>query len=490
MIEAYGTEDVRAAEEATGELLTDGTLMQRAAKGLAAVTRSRMDERGARRVVALVGSGNNGADALWAISRLAKRGYDAAAVCRDPEVQAAQAEAARKARKKGARILTGEDPDALDVIADAEVVLDGLVGLGGRSGLPDLAVSWVAAIPEDAYVIAVDSPSGQPVSGGDLAPGGVFADESVTFAAPKPVHLLPPTEAACGLLTVIDIGLDLSAGEPVAAALDDDDVAALWPVPDAADDKYSRGVLGVLAGGEGYTGAALLSVTAAVCAGAGMVRYVGTPTPEALVRAAVPEAVHGAGRVQAWAIGPGLDVRSRAKGATAQLRQAREALDGDEPVLLDAGGLDLLTAPREAPTLLTPHAGECARMLSRLGDEVTWEQVRADPVAHARALAEASGATVLLKGGTTLVIDPEGGPVHVQSAAPAWLATAGAGDVLAGLAGTLLAAGLPPLLAGALAAHVHGRAAEQANPGGPVRALGVAEQIPRTVARLLAESRG
>jgi hydroxyethylthiazole kinase-like uncharacterized protein yjeF len=269
-----------------------------------------------------------------------------------------------------------------------------------------------------------------------------------------------------------------------------DDVARLWPVPTAEDDKYSRGVLGVVAGGEEYPGAAVLAVTAAVTAGAGMVRYVGTPTPSALVRAAVPEAVHGEGRVQAWVVGPGLDVTSTAEGAAAQTEVARAALASDLPVLVDAGGLDLVEGPRDAPTLLTPHAGECARLLTRLRGrttELTREEVEGSPLEHARALAEVTGATVLLKGATTLVVDADG-PVHVQDDAPAWLATAGAGDVLAGLLGVLLAADLEPAEAGSLGALVHGRAADVASPGGPLRALDLAHALGRTVAGLLRDA--
>jgi NAD(P)H-hydrate repair Nnr-like enzyme with NAD(P)H-hydrate dehydratase domain len=158
-------------------------------------------------------------------------------------------------------------------------------------------------------------------------------------------------------------------------------------------------------------------------------------------------------------------------------------------VLLDAGGLDLVDGPRAAPTLLTPHAGELARLLSRLEGRLTSRQdVTAWPLAHARRAADLTGATILLKGATTLVVPPSGSglPVRSQSDAPPWLATAGAGDVLAGLCGALLATGLEPLEAGSLGALVHGLAADGANPGGPVRALAVAHGIPRTVAVLLA----
>ena len=497
MIEAWSTQDVYAAEAALMETLAEGELMERAVEGLAGVVTARLAEHGAGSVVALVGPGNNGADALYAVARLAAEGHLTAAVHHDIVHEGALA----AARDAGVVLTT----DAL-AVAEADVVLDGVLGIGARPGLPDWARAWVAAIPEGAHVIAVDLPSGQDPSGEVLDPDGVFADETVTFSVAKPVHLLAPTEQACGVLTVVDIGLTLS-GSPAVRRLDHDDVAALWPVPGPDDDKYSRGVVGIIAGGESYTGAALLSVTAAVSAGTGMVRYVGPPTPTSLVRAAVPEAVHGAGRVQAWVLGPGLDAESTGPDAAAQLEAARAALASDVPVLVDAGGLDLLDlhvleSRAGRPTLLTPHAGELARLLTRLaGDEstkrsvphageVTREDVERAPLRHARALAAATGATVLLKGSTTIVLGPDADSVvWSQADAPPWLATAGAGDVLAGLLGVLLAAGLPPDEAGALGALVHGVSAHRANPGGPVRALDVAHGIPGTVAALLRRAR-
>jgi ADP-dependent NAD(P)H-hydrate dehydratase / NAD(P)H-hydrate epimerase len=508
MIQAWSTDAVYAAEGALMATLDDGELMARAVEGLAGVAAARLEECDGEAVAALVGPGNNGADALYAVARLAEAGWNAVAVHHDHVHEGARAAAER------AGVVLTTDPAGL---GEADVVLDGILGIGARPGLPEWAVGWLTALSETAHVIAVDLPSGQDPMGGELDPDGVFADETVTFSVAKPVHLLPPTEQACGLLTVVDIGLEMEV-DPVVRRLDHDDVAALWPVPVATDDKYSRGVLGVIAGGESYSGAAVLSVTAAVEAGCGMVRYVGTPTPTELVRGAVPEAVHGPGRVQAWVVGPGLDASSRATGAKAQLDAARDALAAGEPVVVDAGGLDLLDAAvlrarADAVTLLTPHAGECARLLTRLAPgadstnrsmlsqhggatstywsilsqgDVSREQVEARPLAHARALAGLTGATVLLKGATTLVVPPgDGATAWSQSDAPAWLATAGAGDVLAGLLGTLLAAGLPADLAGALGALVHGVAADRANPGGPVRALAVAHGIPAAVAHLL-----
>lgn len=488
MIEGWSADDVRAAEAALMEALPEGELMARAAAGLADVAAARLEEAGGSRVVVLVGPGNNGGDALYAAADLAERGFAVAAVRADWPVHEGGLAAAREAGVIVSGPGEDEDGDWHVLLSEADLVVDGVLGIGGRPGLPEPAQPWVDAVPDDAYVLAVDLPSGQDPAGLTAVPDAVFADETVTFGVPKPLHLLPATEPAVGRLTVVDIGLEVTA-TPAVQRVVRDDVARLWPVPTTGDDKYSRGVLGVVAGGEQYTGAAVLCCTAAVCSGVGMVRYVGPPTPTALVRATVPEAVTGEGQVQAWVVGPGLDVAAQGESAARQLEVAGRALASDLPVLVDAGGLDLIWGRRVAPTLLTPHAGELARLLTRLGErEVTREEVQAAPVQHAREAADATGATVLLKGSTTLVVPPSGSgrPVRSQSDAPAWLATAGAGDVLAGLAGTLLAAGLEPLDAASLAALVHGVAADAANPGGPLRAMAVAHGIPGTVAALLA----
>lgn len=495
MLRAWSVARVRAAEGALLAVLPEGELMGRAAAGLAAVCRARLSERDGTRVVGLVGPGNNGGDALFALAELAEGGAQCQVLHGGWPLHPTGLAAAQAA---GVVVLQPSDP-WLAVLHSADLVVDGVLGIGGRPGLPDEAAAWVTALPDEAYVVSVDLPSGQDPAGEVGSDAGVFADETVTFGVAKPVHLLPATEPAVGRLTVVDIGLDVE-GEADVERLDHDDVARSWPVPGPGADKYSRGVLGVIAGGDAYPGAAVLACTAAVEAGVGMVRYLGTASSVAAVRAAVPEAVVGPGRVQAWAIGPGLDVDATGESAAAQVAAAYAALATDLPVLLDAGGLDLVGGRREAPTLLTPHAGELARLLTRLeargGPEgrdgggrsgVTRDDVLAEPVRHARRLAELTGATVLLKGATTLIVPPPHmpRPVRSQADAPAWLATAGAGDVLAGLAGTLLAAGLDPLDAGSLAALVHGVAADRANPGGPVRALAVAHAIPATVAALL-----
>ncbi len=488
---------MREAEARAMEPLPEGELMDRAATGLADVVAARVGAEQPAKVVVFAGSGGNGGDALWAAAKLAGRPGISGVTC---------VLVATPVHKPGLAAARSADCTVIDATRDDEVeravtatgkaglVIDGIAGIGGRPGFPKDAyrhhiAALVAAIPADAYVVAVDLPSGADPSGETPNTLCLQADETVTFGVAKPVHVLT-TSPVCGVLTVVDIGLETTT-PPSAERLNHDDVAHLWPVPDESCDKYSRGVLGVIAGGERYTGAAVLSVTAAVCAGTGMVRYVGPPASAGLVRAQVPEAVIGSGTVQAWVVGPGLDPEE-----SDQVAAALDVLAGEEPAVVDAGGLDLLDAPRPrsgARTLLTPHAGELARLLNRIDPPhagqapLDADTVRQFPVATARRAAELLHATVLLKGSITIVVPPpkSGLPVRAQADAPAWMATAGSGDVLAGLAGALLAAGLDPLDAGSLAALVHGLAGAEANPGGPVRALGVAHAIPTVVARLL-----
>ncbi|MBC9822029.1 bifunctional ADP-dependent NAD(P)H-hydrate dehydratase/NAD(P)H-hydrate epimerase [Terrabacter sp. MAHUQ-38] len=534
MIRAHSVDAVRAAEAAAMSGLPEGELMARAARGLAEVAIARLTDTEGATVVGLVGAGANGGDTLYAVAHLAESGFACAVVLvptsgRDG-VHAAGLDAAEAA---GVMVhVASDDPDAAThVVAEADVVLDGIVGIGGRPGLRPEAAKLVDAVDDDAWVIAVDLASGLDPAGEDGEDDAVWADETVTFGTPKPVHLLPAGEAATGRLTVVDIGLDVDDVPAAVERLTWDDVADLWPVPGRGDDKYSRGVLGVVAGSEAYPGAAVLCTTAAAESGVGMVRYVGTPTPVALVHQAVPEAVVGDGRVQAWVVGPGLDTEADDDRARAQLETARAALASDLPVVVDAGGLALVEGRREAPTVLTPHAGELARLLTRLAspsagtddgasgdssasvslddggspvispadagsgpdhevsaDDVTADDVTADPLGHARRLVALTGATVLLKGATTLVVT-DGEPVRSQADAPPWLATAGSGDVLAGVIGTLLAAGCAPHDAAALGALVHGVAADRASGGGPLRALAVAHGIRPTVRDLLARGR-
>lgn len=267
------------------------------------------------------------------------------------------------------------------------------------------------------------------------------------------------------------------------------ETAAWIRVPVAGDDKYSRGVLGVLTGSAEYPGAAVLSVEGAARTGLGMIRYLGDAAAAQLVLQRRPEIVTGAGRVQAWLVGSGMDAGRRTGHLAGQLT---DALGQGLPVVLDAGALDLLDGAT-GPAVITPHFRELATLLSARGETVSSEDIAALPAHWARSAADQLGVVVLLKGSTTYLAAPHGEGIRVQ-AGPPWVATAGAGDVLGGVLGALLAAhsdrilGAPELLAdlAAAAAHLHGLAGARASAGGPIVALDIAEALPGTIAELLA----
>ncbi|MFN4001450.1 NAD(P)H-hydrate dehydratase [Microcella sp.] len=267
------------------------------------------------------------------------------------------------------------------------------------------------------------------------------------------------------------------------------EVAALLRVPGPHDDKYSRGVLGMVTGSTRYPGAAVLGVEAALRTGVGMVRYLGPARAADLVLQRRPEAVTAEGRVQAWVLGSGMDAGATAveEGPDAECAgRMRAALASGHPLVIDAGALDAVGSAR-GPAIITPHARELARLSG-----ADLDAVLADPAGAARAAAERFGVTVLLKGHATHVV-ARGGPTLVARSATPWLATAGAGDALAGILGALVATHAavgpadPALLArlGAAAAVVHGLAAQRASAGGPVTVLDVCAAVPATIAALL-----
>ncbi|MDQ0959721.1 hydroxyethylthiazole kinase-like uncharacterized protein yjeF [Streptomyces sp. B4I13] len=469
---AYCVETVRRAERELMARVPEGALMQRAAAGLAAACADLLGRVYGRRIVLLVGSGDNGGDALYAGARLARRGAGVTAVLlASGRTHPGGLTALRRAG--GATVA----PDAAgDLVRRADLVLDGVVGIGGKGGLRPEAAD-VAALVERAraLVVAVDLPSGVDADTGEVHGRALRADLTVTFGTHKPALLVDPAREYAGSVRLVDIGLGghLPA-VPGLEALQHADVAALLPAPGGESDKYRRGVVGIAAGSARYPGAAVLAVAGALRGGAGAVRYVGPAGDAVLAR--FPETLVSergpahAGRVQAWVVGP---------GAGDDTATVAEVLAADVPVLIDADGLRLADADavrgRAAPTLMTPHAGEAAALLG-----VAREQVEGARLASVRELAARYRATVLLKGSTTLVADAGGeGPVRVNATGTAWLATAGSGDVLSGLAGSLLAAGLGALDAGSVGAYLHGLAGRYAADGAPVGAHDVAEAIPR-----------
>lgn len=479
---AYSVETVRTAERELMDRLPEGVLMQRAAAGLAAACADLLRRRGrvyGARVVLLVGSGDNGGDALYAGARLARRGAGVTAVL----LAAGRAHAGGLAALVGAGGRLLEDPsdasdasdpsDPFDVLAAADLVLDGITGIGGRGGLrPDAVPVARAARGSDAVVVAVDLPSGVEADSGEVVGEALRADATVTFGTYKPAHLIDPAREYAGAVRLVDIGLDaVLPSVPELEALQHADVARLLPVPTGESDKYRRGVVGVVAGSARYPGAAVLAVAGALHGGAGAVRYVGPAGdsviarfPETLVHAGPPAK---AGRVQAWVVGPGLGDEPG----------VCDVLASDVPILIDADGLRGLDADavraRTAPTLLTPHAGEAAALLG-----VPREEVESARLTAVRELAARYGATVLLKGSTTLVAAPDPAlPVRVNPTGTPWLATAGSGDILSGLTGSLLAAGLAAQDAGSVGAYLHGLAARSAARGAPVNAEDVVAAV-------------
>jgi len=465
--------EVRAAEEPVLASTPEGALMQRAATGLATVCTRLLGAVYGRRVVLLVGTGNNGGDALFAGTHLAGRGARVTAVLLDPDRAHGSGLAALRAA--GGRVVTAADAAA--VIGRADLVLDGMLGIGGRGGLrPDAAELAQLAGASAALTVAVDVPSGIDADTGTVDGAAFPAMHTVTFGAVKPGLVVGEGRGYAGEVHLVDIGLDLPAATTF--RLTDADVAARLPLPSAGDDKYSQGVVGIVAGSATYPGAAVLCTGAALRTRPGLVRYAGTAADG--VRAAWPEAIVSggrpgdAGRVQAWVVGPGMGTDDDARGVLA------EVLATDLPAVVDADALTMLAREqdlvrgRTVPTLLTPHDREFERFGADVG---------ADRIGAARRLAADLGCGVLLKGDATVVAGPDG-TTFVNGTGTPWLATAGTGDVLSGIAGSLLATGLPAAEAGAVAAHLHGRTGQLAAECGPLIAGDLVRRLPEAIGRV------
>lgn len=463
----WRVEQVRAAEAALMATLPPGTLMQRAAAALARRAALMLDGVYGSTVLLLVGPGDNGGDALYAGARLARRGARVLAL---PLASRMHEDGLADLLGAGGRVVH-TPPSRVDLI------MDGILGIGGRPGLREDAMAAVDLV--QGPILAVDLPSGVDVDTGDLPGPAVTADVTITFGCLKPALVVGEAAACAGLVEVADIGLGPFLGEPFLRVPSSVDVAAAWRRPGVGDDKYSRGVVGVAAGSARYPGAARLAVAGALSGPGGYVRYAGPAARD--VGAAHPEVVTyqraaEAGRVQAWTVGPGLGTDGVARA------ELMSMLDHPVPVCVDADALTLLAEDpvaltgREAATVLTPHDREFARLSGR--------GPGADRVAAARDLADGLGAVVLLKGHRTVVAAPDGRAYVNPTGHPA-LSTAGTGDVLSGLLGSLLASGTEPALAAVAAAYLHGLAGARAAEDGPVTAPRVAEALRGVVREIV-----
>lgn len=429
--------EVREAEQQFPQLLADGTLMQRASMAVASECFAIFREIGGiagRRVLLLVGSGDNGGDALFAGARMAQRGVAVYALPVYGHMHEAGTAALRDA---GGREVT--TLEALALFDKLDLVIDGIVGLGSSRALEgDAALIARAVADAQLPVVSIDVPSGVDTDTGAIPGVAVDADVTVTFGALRRAHVVPPAALLCGDVFVADIGVPMQSAD---VALTNTGGWFEAPAQDAT--KYSRGVVGVVTGSAQYPGAALLSVGGALHSGAGMVRYFGPVSELAVARhpeIVVDTEVASASKVHAWVIGCGMGTGDSARTAL------REVLRRDEPVLVDADAITMLATDfalqeavgarfaRGALTLLTPHTGEATRIAQALGLAVDLD---ADRLGGAQAIARALQCAVLLKGPVTLVTD--GARFVATPVLNAQLATAGSGDVLAGLIGGMMA---------------------------------------------------
>ena len=499
-------QQMRDAEQRVFDAEPDVDLMGRAARAVAKLT-ERIAPAGP--VLVAVGPGNNGGDGLFAAAQLADH--------RPVSVWLAMGKGheAGLAAAKGAGCHLVDAVGAAAALADAALVIDAVTGLGSRPGLPQTTATFTEACEAAAVpVLSVDLPSGLDADSGALHPSFTAA-HTITFAALKACHVQEPAATRCGEVHVVDIGVSLDTprssltrhsgpeGDTPRSSLtrhsgpegggapgpewfarnertvsrdevrqaEESDIARWWPVPDATSDKYSRGVVMLDTGSEHYQGAALLSVAGALNSGAGMVRYTGR-VHSGLMVGRFPSIVIGEGRAQAMVLGSGWGDTDGAEGRVANAR-----LHG-LPAVVDADALYSLPQGRLDGWLLTPHAGELARMLG-----CSRSHVEHQPLSCAREVARTTGASVLLKGATQYVAEPSG-RVTIAVPGPNWTAQAGSGDVLAGICGTLLAAGLPAWQAGVVGASIQAMTAAR-NPG-PFPPDVLAAKLPEVIAGLTA----
>lgn len=496
-----GNELLTVAEMARADALAVASgvpaerLMEAAGRAVADATTARWSPR---RAVVLAGPGNNGGDGFVAARYLAEAGWSVR-VALLGSISALKGEAALNAQR-----WTGELVHlSVGAVEDCDLVVDALFGAGLARPLDGLAREVAAAVSiRDLPCVAVDIPSGVYGDSGAVmgeGDGGIAmrADLTVTFFRKKPGHLLLPGRELCGEVVVADIGIPPEVlGRIRPAAWENS--PALWldrfPWPGASDHKYTRGHL-VICGGALMTGAARLTARAGQRAGAGMVSIAAPPPAvpvyassllSVLVRPiedlAEFNTLVGDPRVMSVVVGPGSGVTSSTHA------YGKAVLEAGKACVLDADALTVFSEPPQGPKelfesiaaskgpcVLTPHEGEFARMFGRCGLTV------GSKLARAREAARLSGATVVLKGYDTVIAAPDGRAV-INSNAPADLATAGAGDVLAGLIGGLLAPRMAPFEAACAAAWLQGDAARAYGPG--LIADDLLDQLPATLKAL------
>jgi hydroxyethylthiazole kinase-like uncharacterized protein yjeF len=489
----------RALDEwAIGKLGIPGLeLMERAGAGLAGVVAELVPAGG---IVVVCGKGNNGGYGFATARLLRERGRDVRVLL------VGAAEELRGDARTNLERLPGAPPEpfAAERLSGAAAIVDALLGTGFQGGAREPIAGAIEAINaacerQGVTVIACDVPSGVDASSGEVQGAAVRAAATATFHAGKPGLWIAPGKEHAGAVTVIDIGIpDGGPSEPLVGLIDGAVVDAI-PRRGAASTKFAAGSVLVCGGSTGLTGAPCLASEAAMRAGAGYVtacvprslnaifesrllEVMTAPLPDsggALGPDGAAEVLERSARVQSLVLGPGLGRAAATQELARLLAQSAEL-----PLLLDADGLNAHAgrieslSSRSAPTILTPHAGELARLLGT--DSGTVQAKRLSAAREASALAN---AIVVLKGDDTIVAEPGGLAAISRGGAPA-LATAGTGDVLSGVSAALLAKRMDPLSAACAGVFVHvtaGRiAAESIGPEGVI-ARDVIESLPRAL---------
>jgi ADP-dependent NAD(P)H-hydrate dehydratase / NAD(P)H-hydrate epimerase len=487
--------------------VTVAELMENAGRAVATAAEALAGGSYGRRAVVVAGKGNNGGDGLVAARSLAGRGMRVCVVLLEPpeafgEPASTNLERARAAHP-AIRLRAFSTGALARELARADVVIDAIFGTGFRGVAGGEAAEAIAAIGgADAPVVAVDIPSGVNAESGAIDGPAVAADVTVTFGAAKPGAVLLPGAANAGVVEVVDIGFppDLVSSDTWLLEAGD----AREAVPRRALDTHKRadGVVVVIGGSRRMTGAVCLSAEAAYRAGAGLVTvavpegilpvvqtrlrettFLPLPeTDEGTIAATMEPLERGLEAADAVAIGPGLTTNEETAAYVRTLVRACPV-----PLVLDADGLNAFAghvselADRRSPAVLTPHAGEFAR-LSGIGAR----EVGADRIGNARKLAAETNAVVLLKGSRTVVAAPDG-RVLINPTGTPFLATGGTGDVLTGTVAALIARGADPLPAAGAAAYVHGIAGQLAGRdlGDGTTAGDVLERLPAAFVEVL-----
>ncbi|WP_241964072.1 bifunctional ADP-dependent NAD(P)H-hydrate dehydratase/NAD(P)H-hydrate epimerase [Brachybacterium sp. JB7] len=418
MITGYTAQAIRSAEE---PLLAAGeALMQRAARALAGRIAERLRTREEPRLLVLAGRGANGGDALHAAAILRREGTGIDVIATGDDLHV-EGEDALRAAGGTVHALSDLGPEDLhERLADADLVLDAMVGLGGRPEIPARLAPLLETVRRSGVpVLAVDLPSFVDATTGRAASGALPAVETVTFGAVKAGLLLPGGAELAGDLHLVGIGVeDQLPVQPAVQRLESADVAALWPHPGREASKYTRGVVAIAAGSPRFPGAAVLAASGAARSGAGMVRLIAPQEVLDLVLHTRPEVIghpsthidlEEIGRTQALVVGPGLS------GEDPRTRDGVDilAVGGDlERGVIDAGGLDALTADHRfgQHVVLTPHRGEAERIAARLDVDPGLPGADLAP-----ALAAVTGATVLLKGAITLIAPGDARPLRREA---------------------------------------------------------------------------